>query len=74
MFSRTVCNIKEIIRESDQVLYNYISLICCTRVPQDYIITEDFLMLKTKIDSGKQRIILRGAKGCGKSVGLVHEH
>ena len=31
-------------------------------------------MLKTKIDSGKQRIILKGAKGCGKSVGLVHEH
>ena len=51
----------------DKVLYNYISIAGSINLCEKYIMTDVFKQLTSKIES-ENLIILKGPKGCGKSL------
>ena len=67
--SVSVVMLKESLME-DEVLYNYISVAGLINVCEKYIVTDVFEQLTSKIES-ENMIILRGPKGCGKSLSLI---
>ena len=68
-FSRD-CDSQSLYEEFPQHLHDYILTIGRNRLPTQYIITDDYKSVSEALQSEK-RIILKGPKGCGKSLLLL---
>ena len=63
-------DLKAEVKHLDDKLFNLITIYNRTNLPERFLETENYKDLKAKFPE-KQRILLKGPKGCGKSTSLI---